>query len=53
MADLRDLNMGKAILKTNQKWAKFDEKKLEIVRNFSKYADIGDYLAAIGAHIMV
>lgn len=53
LADLRDLSVGKQVSKTNSKWAKFDEAKLEIVKTFDSYIQIGDYLAAIGSHIML
>jgi hypothetical protein len=53
MADLRDLQAKRQIVKHNKKWAEFDVVKLAIVQDFGSYDDVLGYLAAIAANLVL
>jgi hypothetical protein len=53
MADFRDLNAKRAIIRHNKKWDALDEQKRAIVQDFDSYDEIKDYLAAIAATLLL
>lgn len=51
IADYRELSLGKTVSSSNRKSIEHDKNILFAVESFDKYKDIGEYLAAIGAHL--